>query len=155
MAKFKFSYERILDLKQKEKESAQTQMSHAIKNQVRIEGKVLSISEKLEEVESLWESKQEKALVTDLISMANYVQALRSSLKREQQSLQIAKINVEKKQEDLRDKLKEENIWSSLKEKAEETYMTEMKWQEQLIQDETAVTRFLFTGVRGEEVGGK
>lgn len=143
MATFHYPYQRILDVKAKEKENAQLQMAKAIQRQTRAEQKIHELESMIDQVNHQIEQQyQEVITVQDLLGMEYYTNTLRKRLQFEKSEYEFAKKNVDKKQEVLHEKLKEEKTWSLLKEKQEEEFRQEVKKNEQHELDEMASSSF-------------
>lgn len=155
MASFQYPYQRILEVKSKEKEMAQIQMAKALQRQTRAEIKINELESKIDQVNTQIEQRyQETVKVQDLLGMEYYTNTLRKRLHLEKNEFAFAKKNVAKKQEVLLEKLKEEKTWERLKEKKEEEYLHEVKLAEQQELDEMASSSFTrLSDVRGEKIG--
>jgi flagellar export protein FliJ len=129
----------MLELKEKEKENAQLLMAKAIQSQETIEDRLNEISNKITVVEAQIDMKQnQKIPIKELQMSETYIGQLKKRLHLEQIQLSMAKKNVEKKQEVLRETLKEEQTWFLLKEKKELEYFEQQKIEEQNQLDEIA-----------------
>lgn len=157
MFKFNYSFQRILDIKEKEKETAQLQMAKAIQRQERTEIKLNQVFTELEEEEQRLYGKQQQGVsITELRFRENYVDYLRKKASVEKEALIVANKNVDIKQDLLQDKLKEEKIWSIHKEKKVLEFLDGLKKEEQIHLDELSSQRYHHQlGLRGEEVGRK
>ncbi|WP_202077083.1 flagellar export protein FliJ [Caldalkalibacillus salinus] len=154
MATFHYPYQRIIEVKEKEKEQAQLQVARAQQKQSRLEKKLHEIEEKIAGInQKMSKNKQGTILIQQLKEMEAYRQNLKKKLASEKVHYASVKKNVDKKQEVLIEKLKEEKMWMHLKEKYKENVVTEQKRKEQLALDELARNSFRrLEGTRGEEV---
>jgi flagellar FliJ protein len=143
MSSFHYPFQRILDIKEKEKESSQFKMAKAIQRQEKVEVRLSELQANMSSVQSQLNSKQQQGVsITELRMMEDYIEHLRKCLSLEYSEFKFAKKNVEKKQEVLLEKLKEEKTWIVLKEKQEQEFFEQSKIQEQSQLDEMATTRF-------------
>lgn len=143
MAIFHYPFQKILVLKEKEKEIAQLQMAKAIQRHEKIEIKLAELHSTLLAAQELLATKQEQGVsIIEIRRIEDYVEHLRRCLLLEQEDCRLAKKNVDKKQEVLHEKLKEEKTWCVLKEKQEQDFMEKSKMVEQNQLDEMASSRY-------------
>jgi flagellar FliJ protein len=143
MAHFHYPFQRILELKEKEKENSQLQMAKAIRRQEKIELRLSELQEDISQSQTQLSIKQEQGIsIIELRMLEDYIEHLRRKLSSENNEFKFAKINVEKKQEVLLEKLKEEKTWIVLKEKQEQEFFYQNKIHEQMQLDEIATTSF-------------
>jgi len=137
MAKFIYPYQRILEMKAKEKEQAQLLMAKALQKQESIESRISNLMHSISDVQERLTSKQDAGIpITELRMIADYVTTLQKRVDLERMDLGFAKKNVDKKQEVLRDALKEEKTWEILKEKQQKEFLDVVKLREQVQLDE-------------------
>lgn len=154
MSIFHYPFQKILELKEKEKESAQQQMAKAIQRQEKIELRVADLNDSYSAAREHLAIKQEQGIaIMELRRREDYVEHLRRNLRLEQEDCRLAKKNVDKKQEVLHDKLKEEKTWFVLKEKQELEFIERSKLEEQNQLDEMASNRYYRLSQRGDEFG--
>jgi flagellar FliJ protein len=143
MARFHYPFQRILELKEKEKENSQLQMAKAIRRQEKVEVRLSELQANMYQAQSQLTMKQEQGIsIIEIRMLEDYIEHLRRRLSLEHTEFKFAKKNVEKKQEVLLEKLKEEKTWIVLKEKQEQEFFHQSKIQEQLQLDEMATTSF-------------
>lgn len=157
MLNFSYSFQRILDIKEKETENAQAQVAKALRNLNRAETRFERVNEELRQAEGkLYEQQERGVSISELRTREMYINHLRDRMKEEKAALHLANKNVHKKQDILFEKLKEEKKWSIHKEKLAQQYIDELKKKEQLELDELSSQRFYFqSSARSEEVGRK
>lgn len=118
-------------------------MAKAIQRQSRAESRIDELETKIDQANDQVEQHYDRIIrVQDLQGVQDYVSVLRKKLSLEKNEFEIAKKNVEKKQEVLIEKLKEEKTWKVLREKKEAEYLEEIKYLEQQELDEMASTSF-------------
>ncbi|GAA0365061.1 flagellar export protein FliJ [Bacillus horti] len=143
MSTYHYPYQRILDVKSKEKENAQLQMAKAIQRQSQAEIRINELEQKIGQATDRVEQQYVAVTrVQDLQGIENYMSVLRKKLSFEKKEVEFAKKNVDKKQEVLREKLKEEKTWMVLREKKENEHLEGLKHIEQQELDEMASTSF-------------
>lgn len=154
MSIFHYPFQKILELKEKEKESAQKEMAKAIQRQEKIELRLADLHDLYIAAQEQFAFKQEQGtVIVELRRIEDYVEHLRRCLRLEQEDCSFAKKNVDKKQEVLHDKLKEEKTWFVLKERQELEFINRSKLQEQKQLDEVANNRYYRLSQRGDEFG--
>lgn len=154
MSIFHYPFQKILELKEKEKEGAQKEMAKAIQRQEKIELRLADLHDLYIAAQEQFAFKQEQGtVIVELRRIEDYVEHLRRCLRLEQEDCSFAKKNVDKKQEVLHDKLKEEKTWFVLKERQELEFINRSKLQEQKQLDEVASNRYYRLSQRGDEFG--
>jgi flagellar FliJ protein len=143
MSRFHYPFQRVLELKEKEKENSQLQMAKAIRRQEKVELRLSELQEDISQAQSQLSAKQKRGIsIIELRMLEDYIEHLRRRLSLEHTEFKFAKKNVEKKQEVLLEKLKEEKTWIVLKEKQAQEFFHQGKIQEQIQLDEMATTSF-------------
>ncbi len=116
MATFHYPFQKILDLKENEKEFAQIQMAEAIKQQEASLRKSQEIYRKIIEIENEKKLKQQAGVnIFELRMLENYIDQLKEQLLSAELELAKTESNVTKTQSDLRLKVQEEKTWVNLK----------------------------------------
>ena len=143
MAQFNFRFQKILDLKENEKDFAQIQMGDAIKRQEVGNRKNEAISNKILDVERLKKEKQQNGVnISELRMLENYIQQLQEQSISSNRELVYLQTNVSKTQNHLQKKAQEEKTWGNLKQHELTLYEEKSKLEEQNYFDELASTRF-------------
>lgn len=143
MTKFRFSFQKILDLKENEKEFAQLQMANAIKKQEESQRRKDEIYQKIITTQNLMNEKQSCGVnVFELRMLENYVDQLKEQLMNSSRELENSQTLVSKSQNNLRMKMKEEKTWVNLKEKKLSEFIEQSKLIEQNLFDEMASIRY-------------
>ncbi|WP_025027657.1 flagellar export protein FliJ [Caldalkalibacillus mannanilyticus] len=143
MSKYIYPYQRILEMKVKEKENAQLLMAKAVQKQTNIESRIMDLQSTITTVQERLSSEQNVGMpILQLRMIGDYVSNLQKRVGIERIQLDFAKKNVDKKQEVLRDALKEEKTWDLLKEKKQQEHLEFIKQKEQSQLDEISNQMF-------------
>lgn len=143
MATFHYPFQKILDLKENEKEFAQIQMAEAIKQQEASLRKSQEIYRKIIEIENEKKLKQQAGVnIFELRMLENYIDQLKEQLLSAELELAKTESNVTKTQSDLRLKVQEEKTWVNLKNQQRSQFEEKEKLLEQTFFDEMAANRF-------------
>jgi len=143
VATFHYPFQKILDLKENEKEFAQIQMAEAIKQQEASLRKSQEIYRKIIEIENEKKLKQQAGVnIFELRMLENYIDQLKEQLLSAELELAKTESNVTKTQSDLRLKVQEEKTWVNLKNQQRSQFEEKEKLLEQTFFDEMAANRF-------------
>lgn len=143
MAKFHYPFQKILDLKENEKEFAQVQMAEAIKKQEESLRKNQEIYQKIIEVENVKKQKQQNGVnIFELRMLEMYIDQLKEQLLSAEHELAQRESNVLRTQSHLRVKVQEEKTWLNLKNQKQSQFDEQVRLSEQSFLDEMATTRF-------------
>lgn len=143
MTQFNFQFQKILDIKENEKDYAQVQMAEAIKRHEAGCQKKEKILSKIIRSEQLMREKQQEGMnISELREMENYIYQLQTHLMDSQRELEYLQGNVSKTQSHLQLKSQEQKIWDNLKEQKKHQHIEKNKVIEQNFFDELASTRF-------------
>lgn len=143
MTRFDFRFQKILDLKENEKDVAQTQMAEAVKQQEEGQRRNEAIYNKIHDVERLQDEKQQKGVpISELRMLETYIQQVQQQLVSSNHELEHLRKNVSKTQNHLQTKAQEEKTWEKLKQQKRLLFDEKAKVSEQNFFDELASTRF-------------
>ena len=143
MSQFKFSFQRVLDIKENEKELAEIQMAEAIKKQAEAYKKNENIHDKLNATHDIIHQKQKEGIhVFELRMLGQYADQLKQELITSSREVRQVDGNVQRTQNHLRTKMKETKIWLNLKDKKQQEHHQQNKQIEQSFLDEMATIRF-------------
>lgn len=146
MTQFNFRFQKILDLKENEKDFAQIQMADAIKLEEVGHRKKEAIYNKIMDAERLKKDKQQDGVnISELRMLETYIHQLQDLLVSSNQELMHLQNNVTKTQSHLQMKAQEEKTWGNLKQQDLTMYVERNKVAEQNFFDELASTRFYRT----------
>jgi len=144
MASFKYSFQKIVDLKESEKTQAEWLLSDAI-GELNAENEQLKLL-KLQQRE--WEDKLETAVreassLGDIVTINQYIEYFAQKIKSKMKDIKRAEQKVEKCRSALASKMKEEKVWHKAKEHAFAKFQYDMLLREQNELDEMATIRFM------------
>ncbi|RNF38753.1 flagellar export protein FliJ [Planococcus salinus] len=143
MTPFDFRFQKILDLKENEKDVAQIQMADAIKQQEEGHRRNEAIYHKISDAERLQEEKQQKGVpIAELRMLENYIQQVQRQLVYSNDELAHLQKHVMKTQSQLTKKAQEEKTWGNLKQQKQDLFNERNKVAEQNYFDELASARF-------------
>ncbi|MUT66354.1 flagellar export protein FliJ [Paenibacillus sp. NEAU-GSW1] len=144
MASFRYSYQKIVDLKTSEKTQAEWLLSSAI-GALQVEE--LSLSE-LRQKRFEWEEKQQESALlsvslSELQLVQHYLEYLDCCIENKLRDIRRAQQKVDNSRSELADRMKDEKVWMKAKEHAHERfrYATQLKEQNEL--DEIATVRYI------------
>ena len=146
MTQFNFRFQKILDLKEIEKDFAKIQMADAIKLEEVGYRKKEAIHIKIMDAEQLKKDKQQDGVnISELRMLGTYIHQLQDLLVSSDRELMHLKNNVTKTQSHLQMKAQEEKTWGNLKQQDLTMYVERNKVVEQNFFDDLASTRFYRT----------
>lgn len=143
MVSFRYSYQKIVDLKTSEKTQAEWLLSSAIGA---LQMQELDL-EQLRELRSVWECKLHEAYETtvtlsELQQVQSYLNYLDECIGNKLVDVQKAQVVVDRNRIKLADKMKDEKVWMKVKDHAGERFRYAMQLKEQNELDEMATVRF-------------
>ncbi|WP_182101576.1 flagellar export protein FliJ [Niallia taxi] len=146
MAKFIYPFQRILELKERETETAQYEVAKALERENKSQERLDALYNKIEEAQNELKEEQKHGMTADDLKIRmNFIIQLQKQLTFEQYELNSAKQNVNRKRDLLTDRVKEEKTWTMLKDKKREEHLFAENLAEQNVLDEMATTRFFRT----------
>ncbi|WP_270180642.1 flagellar export protein FliJ [Alkalihalobacillus sp. CinArs1] len=129
---YKFPFQRILDMKENEKEQVQLEMAETLKVQSNLEQEIAMLEQKVNSFRETLEKRQFEGLsVTELIEEEAHVSFWDQKLNEKKEALRQLDEQVSGHQENLAEKVREEKTWQSIKEKRREEHNREIKLIEQ------------------------
>ena len=138
--RFRYPLQKIVDLKSTEKNHAEWMLSRALGT---LRNEQSALRELMEERERVWEQLAESSVRTTVSQMKllqEYADHLDRRIRRKS-----AEANVAEKQNVLAEKMKEEQVWTKVKQKAYEQFVMTVRKKEQDQLDEIALTRSVRT----------
>ena len=140
---FRYTFQKIVDLKTNEKTQAEWMLSTAI-GRLQEEKKTLSElqASRNKLAEELMQQSERSTPVFMLRELQNYAVHLDQCIVRKSNDVHRANINVQKKQDVLTHKLLDEKVWLKSREKAKAQFQQEVLLQEQNELDEMATVRY-------------
>lgn len=140
--KFRYSFQKIVDLKTNEKTQAEWILSGAVVRLKEEEESLTNLfSEKDEIRRRLDDSTLVKTTASELAVYQHYLNHLDNRIKRKTDDVRHAEVNVMQKREDLSSKMIEEKVWNKARERAYSQYQALMQKKEQEALDEMASNR--------------
>lgn len=140
--RFRYSFQKIVDLKTNEKTQAEWILSGAV-GQLREEEQHLTtlFTEKEEVRNRLGQSAETRTTASDLMAYQYYLNHLDDRIKQKTADVRHAEVKVTEKREVLSSKMVEEKIWNQARDKAYRQYQDLLLKKEQDVLDELAATR--------------
>lgn len=141
---YQFSLQKILDLKEKEKEQLQSALSVSLKKLEEENRHNQFLKQQMNEIENqLIHTQQNKTSVSMLLSLHAYHQKLEKSVQQSQQRIVKAEKDVQRKTQQVIEKAKEEKTYQILKAREWEKYRYEQNRIEQNVLDEISTNLYI------------
>ncbi|SCW42805.1 flagellar FliJ protein [Paenibacillus tianmuensis] len=141
--RFRYAFQKIVDLKMNEKTQAEWMLSEALGKMHAEESSLAELEKaKYEMQEELHKSSSQVTTVSNLLMLQGYVNHIDGRIQLKHRDVQEAKTIVQLKQDDLTGKLLEEKVWTKAKERAFQHFSSEALKKEQNQLDEMATNRF-------------
>lgn len=144
MKAFKYTFQKIVDLKESEKTQAEWMLSEAIA-ELNEQQKQL---EHLENQEKVWQQKLEDSVLVpttmqDVITIQHYIDFYIQAIVQKKLVIQKVKQKVDMRRQELASKMKEEKVWVKAKDNAYSQFKQAVQLKEQNELDEMASIRFI------------
>lgn len=142
--KFRYPFQKVVDLKNNERTQAEWMLSNAIGKLQIEENSLQELHTKKEILEkNLSQASSNSAKIFELQEFQEYLTFVEQQIQTKHQDIQKAQHQVAHKKDDLSEKMLDEKVWSKAKEKAYSQYtaLSLKKEQEQL--DELATMRYI------------
>lgn len=144
MKGFQFQLQKVLDLKEKEKEQAEWAFGKSVQLKNEEEGKLVRLYEHRDDMAQMLVQAQEQACTaSQLIMISQYRQSVERNIRHQQQTVQGLEQEVERCQVKLRERMKESQLWQRLRERSLAQYHEELKVREQKELDEIGTQLYL------------
>ncbi|REE94417.1 flagellar FliJ protein [Paenibacillus taihuensis] len=145
MARFQYTYQKIVDLKTSEKSQAEWQLSVVI-GKLNNEERSL---QQLREERATWANRlgaasNEAVSLSELVAMQQYIEHLDIRIVHKLADVKKAEVAVETGRLVLSDKMMDEKVWQKSKSNALERFRADMMVSEQNELDELATVRFMY-----------
>ena len=146
MAKYRYPYQKIVDLKSSEKTQAEWLLAAAIGRLEQEERTLARLQEELAawHVRMLNEAEAGASLA-ELQMMQSYVEYLNAAIRKQQENVRHAFAEKERRREALADRMIDEKVWLKAKERSFHDFRLAQQRAEQNELDEIASVRFVFT----------
>lgn len=140
---FQFSMEKVLSVKQKEKESIELELGEAVQAFESIAEEIYSLLKRKEDIENLSNQQfQQRIVVNDLQNTQRFLLSMSNKIKELQPVLQRARERMQVIQQKLLQQTIEVKKYEKLKEKQLNTYEMELTLYENKQNDEFSVLRY-------------
>ncbi|MCM3717158.1 flagellar export protein FliJ [Fictibacillus phosphorivorans] len=140
---FQFSMEKVLSVKQKEKESIELELGEAVQAFESIAEEIYKLLKRKEDIEKLSNQQfQQKMGVNDLQNTQRFLLSMSNKIKELQPILQRARERMQAIQQKLLQQTIEVKKYEKLKEKQFHTYETKLTIYENMQNDEFSVLRY-------------
>ncbi|TQK75033.1 flagellar FliJ protein [Brevibacillus sp. AG162] len=144
MRVFQFHLQKVLDLKEKEKEQAEWAFGKSIQRKNEEEWKLSQLTEHHDEMTmKLQEVQMQTCSAAQLISITQYQQSVARSIQNQQRTLHGCEQDVERCQSRLTERMKESQLWQRLREKSLHQFLDNQKQREQKELDEIGTQLYL------------
>ncbi|KMZ40419.1 MULTISPECIES: flagellar export protein FliJ [Bacillales] len=144
MRVFQFHLQKVLDLKEKEKEQAEWAFGKSIQRKNEEEWKLSQLTEHHDEMTMrLQEVQMQTCSAAQLISITQYQQSVARSIQNQQRTLHGCEQDVERCQSRLTERMKESQLWQRLREKSLHQFLDDQKQREQKELDEIGTQLYL------------
>lgn len=140
--RFRYSFQKIVDLKSNEKTQAEWVLSHAV-GKLREEEATLSElhSEKMSLQADLSNASLNAMSVSDLMHYQTYLNHIDRQITRKDADVRAAQQHVVTRQQQLSSKMVEEKVWTTARDKAKQLFSHAVQKKEQDTLDEIATMR--------------
>ncbi|MBO9609175.1 MAG: flagellar export protein FliJ [Paenibacillaceae bacterium] len=140
--RFRYAFQKIVDLKASEKTQAEWELSHAV-GKLQVEEQMLSglHSEKSELQTNLSSVTQETVTVSDLMHYQTYLNHIDRRISQKDADVRSAQQRVNHERQQLTAKMVEEKVWTTARDKAKRLFVHAEQRKEQGAIDEMATMR--------------
>jgi flagellar FliJ protein len=141
--KFRYSLQKIVDFKSNEKTQAEWILSAAF-NRLRDEEASLTLleTERQEIQETLSQAAEKTTTVSELSLYQSYLSHIDLNIRNKNADVRTAQQAVNKSQEHLTEKMKQEKVWFMARDKAQKEFAASLLKKEQEALDELTNTRY-------------
>jgi flagellar protein FliJ len=139
--KFQFSFQKVLDFKEKEKEVAEQEYGTIKLQQLELEEQMEDLESEKDQAFNLYDNVHKKSIMEIIDAQKNIEYVNRQIKHLEYKSKQIHE-EVEQKYQELIEKTQETKMWNKWKDKSKDLFHKEMLQKEQAMLDEMAVLRY-------------
>lgn len=139
---YRFPLQKVLDLKEKEKQQAQQELGVSLKKQLDEQEEMVRLNKRLETVQESINQRISGVKAAELHEHQRYLEYLNQQIRQLQGRLVLTNKEVDKKQHFLMEKSKDEKIWQEWKQKLVIEYEQTQLKQERDMLDEMANIRY-------------
>lgn len=142
--KYRYPLQKILDLKEKEKEMFQVSLSSSISKLEKEKELYHRLQENINSLENDWTNKQQGVLsIADWAEWYSYKQLMEKKLSEKSKHLQRVEQEVERKREQVVEKAREVKIYQILKTRDYSRYLATENRKEQIMLDEISANSYI------------
>ncbi|MGG1399043.1 flagellar export protein FliJ [Bacillus salipaludis] len=139
--KFEFSFQKILDFKEKEKEAAKQDFGAVKLRQLELQEQIEDLELEKVKVFNQYNDVSRKT-VWEILEVQNALEHVNLQIKRLEHQFQQIHQTVEQNHQVLIEKTKEVKMWNQWKEKSKAAFQKQIDQKEQAMLDEMAVLRY-------------
>ncbi|WP_019119119.1 flagellar export protein FliJ [Brevibacillus massiliensis] len=144
MSTFRFQLQKIVDLKEKEKEQAEWAFGLSQQRKAEEEQKLMQLDRHREEVtQSLFELQHQSCSAAQLMEIARYRHAVERAIATQKKTLFGCEQELERCKRRLTFHMQESKLWERMREKAKEQFEDSERKREQKELDEMGVARYI------------
>lgn len=141
--KFRYAFQKIVDLKSNEKTQAEWLLSSAVTQLREEESSLSELRIERQGIETmLMDASTASTTVSDLLLFQNYLTYMDRRIDAKLDDVRTAEQQVSTSRSHLSDKAVEEKVWFRARDKAHDTFVAESLKKEQEALDELAITRY-------------
>lgn len=144
MKKFQYPLQKILDLKEREKEQAEWAFGKSVQKKNEEEEKLMRMHERKEELTiHLFQIQADTCSAAQLLDITRYRQTMDKAIQLQQKTLYGCEQEMEAHKQRLTMKMQETQLWNKLREKAKDSFDEAEKLRDQKEMDEIGINRYL------------
>lgn len=139
--KFQFTFQKVLDFKDKEKELAEQEFGQIKSRAMELQIQIDDLKQVKEQAFNQYNDVHRRT-VWEIIEFQQGIEYLNSKMRRLEHQTQQVYQEVEQKQQMLIEKTQESKMWNQWKSKSQKVFQKQMEQKEQAMFDEMAVIRY-------------
>lgn len=139
---FRYQYEQIVTMKEKEKEQVLTEFTASVLKRDNIRNELHTLQEKRNEWIVKWEKTDTAYTAAAIHQQKEYLTFLDLKMNQVIRTLQVMENELRMKQHELLEKQKDEKMWNHLREQSRQSYEECQKRVEQNMLDEMATIQY-------------
>lgn len=139
---YRFPLQKVLDVKEKEKQQAQQELGVSLRKQMEVQEEIALLMGKRDRVQEQLQIGGQGVRAAQLHEIQRYMEFLQKMIEKQAAMLKRTQKEVEKKQHVLTEKSKDEKVWQEWKLHLQEEHRQEAVKQEQEMLDEMAMIRY-------------
>lgn len=140
--RFRYSLQKILDLKHNEKKQAEWLLSDALDRLRKEEHSLAELENIRKTLQDMMQQAASRSVpVHELQNIQEYLHHIDRKIREKHEDVERAQGNVQLRRQGLAEKMKEEKVWNRAREHAYERFLLQLRRKEQQELDEMAATR--------------